>query len=548
LQFLISKQKNIFSNFGLYGLFVFKMILLLSALCMLLISLADIKPLEASTLQTVRIGLTFRFHEVQSIPITDRSIVLGHNRNGSFTPIITKNTTSGFTVSIPTGHYAKISNSFSSYAEAQMQGIGTILFNGDEYILLSGPFSTAAEAQNLGTVYTPSTQSVLLSADNSPAIIFDTDRFMQVTPVSGSDSIGLGDRRFRGVVEFGRFRGQNITAVNIVPLEQYLFSVVPSEMPASWHMEALRAQAIAARSYTINRSGVHAAEGFDLCDGVHCQVYIGRGNESQRTTYAVNSTAGRFAFFNDQIINATYFSSSGGVTDNSENVWLNPTPYLISVIETAETEFRQWQRTFTMAELTQLANSGANNIGTVQSVTVIHQFNGRVGRLTLNGTSGNRTLQREEIRTFFSGSPDGSLLSRNFYISGTNPPQIGQGQSIAHVGNSPISIQSVSGDLTSALAREVHVLGQEGSTATRSELSVIGQSSAVVYGGQGGSSGQTPNLPETTTHSTGNSVTFIGRGHGHGVGMSQFGARGMAEAGYTYREIIAFYYNGAIIR
>jgi len=516
----------------------YKMLLLAAALLMTSMSLPS---KTYASLQTVRVGLT-RFHEVTSIPITDRSVIIGFNNNGSFTQIIAKNTTSGFVVTIPSGYFAQVSGGFSSYAEAQMQGAGTVLFNGSNFTLLSGPFQTREEALSLGELYVPSAQSVLLIADNIPAIVFDAGSLMQIAPASGEDSVSVGDRRYRGIIEFGRFRGRNLTAVNIVPLEQYLFSVVPSEMPASWHMNALKAQAIAARSYSINRAGVHSAEGFDLCDTTHCQVYIGRGNEHARTTDAVNQTAGRFAFWGEQIINATYFSSSGGVTDNSENVWINPTPYLISVVETNETEFLNWQRTFSMQELTNLAG----NIGQVSSVTVTHQSNGRVGQLVLNGAGGSRILQREEIRTFFSGTSEGSLPSRNFYIAGTNPQTSQQVQAATHAGNIPISIRAAEGEAVNALAGGIYVLGRTGNAATHSGLTVIGQNATVSYGAL--PAGQAPNLGGGTAESTGNSVAFTGRGFGHGVGMSQFGARGMAEAGFTYREIIAFYYNGAVVR
>ena len=528
-----------------------RIILFIAVLCIFITSFTGFRQAEASDLNTVRVGLTARFREVTSISINERSIVLGFNNFGNFNSIITVNATSGFTVTIPSGYYARSSVGFLSYAEATMQGAGTILFDGNTYVLLRGPFQTPAEAQGHGELYTPSLQSVLLSADDIPMVIFDTDMFMQIAPAAGADSIGLGDRRYRGVIEFGRFTRRNITAVNVISLEEYLYSVVPSEMPQSWHMEALKAQAVAARSYAVTRAGIHAQEGFDLCDGIHCQAYIGRGNEAERTTDAVRQTAGRFAFFNDEVINATYFSSSGGVTDNSENVWVATVPYLRSVIEIAEVEYRQWQRTFTMAELTQLANSGGYNIGTVQSVTLVHQFNGRVGRLTLNGTNGNRTLQKEGIRTFFSGSPEGSLLSRNFYIEGTSPPRITPGQVAAPDGGSQISILSADGSIISAAPGSISILGAGGNTSIPNEIAVRGRATTVSYGGgqaQGNVTAQTPNLPETTIQSTGDSVTFIGKGNGHGVGMSQFGARGMAEAGFTYRQIIEFYYSGAIVK
>ena len=272
---------------------------------------------------------------------------------------------------------------------------------------------------------------------------------------------------FRGAVEFSRIGGgSGITAVNIVHLEEYLFSVVPSEMPASWHPEALKAQAVAARTYALNtltQGSRHT--GFDLCNTVCCQVYRGIEWEHESTNQAVLATAGLAIYHSGRLIDAVYFASSGGATENSENVWLEPRPYLRSVTDHHEFEPVIWHRTFSMQEITQLLAQNNRSIGSAVSVAIagVHP-SGRVESLVIQGTAGQVTLQREEVRTFFAPSEEGSLRSRMFVISGTD------------------------------------------------------------------------------------FIVISGRGFGHGVGMSQRGAEGMARMGFTFRDILTHFYSGVVIQ
>jgi hypothetical protein len=112
----------------------------------------------------------------------------------------------------------------------------------------------------------------------------------------GNGFISLGSSRYRGSVEFGRFGGSGITAVNIVSAEEYLYGVVSAEMGAGFHHEALKAQAVAARSYMLTRMGVHSAQGYDLCDQGHCQAYRGVGGEHEPAVRAVNETMGQVMY------------------------------------------------------------------------------------------------------------------------------------------------------------------------------------------------------------------------------------------------------------
>ena len=334
---------------------------------------------------------------------------------------------------------------------------------------------------------------------------------------AGSGMVSLDGREYRGGVEFSRLSGSGITAINLVSMEEYLLSVVPSEMPASWHLEALKAQAVAARTYALRtvRNSVHT--GFDLCDGVHCQVYNGAGWEHENSSAAVMATAGLALFFNGELIDAVYSASSGGFTENSENVWLEARPYLRSVSDYHEFEPVIWTRSFTLAEITFLASQSGRNIGMATGVSIsgFHD-SGRVEQLIIHGTTGQIFLEKEEIRTFFARSEGGSLQSRIFTFG--EPPAGQTGTDAVYVFDGQQLINTALSD--------IYVLTPEGVFAYQAEP-------------------QPPSARQLTA--SGNIITMHGRGFGHGVGLSQRGAEGMARRGYDFRRILTHFYTGVTI-
>ena len=151
---------------------------------------------------------------------------------------------------------------------------------------------------------------------------------------SGSARLQINDRSYRGSLEvFGNARN-TLTTVNELPLEEYLLGVVPNELSPSTfgQLEALKAQAVAARTYIIRNMGQYRAEGYDICDTDQCQVYFGAGTEDPLSSQAVNETRGVVATYNGQPINALYSSTCGGRTESSENIFGEKLPYLTSVM------------------------------------------------------------------------------------------------------------------------------------------------------------------------------------------------------------------------
>src|SRR4051794_18776290 len=150
----------------------------------------------------------------------------------------------------------------------------------------------------------------------------------------GTTPLSLGSHAYRGYLRVNRPRAA-LEVVNVVPLDQYLRGVVPSEMPDRWPAEALAAQAVAARTYAL----AHLQRGdFDLYSDTRSQVYGGIRAEAASTDDAGAETAGKVVFYNDQIADTFFFSSSGGQTANVQDVWNSPpVPYLVSVPDPYDT-------------------------------------------------------------------------------------------------------------------------------------------------------------------------------------------------------------------
>ncbi|MCF8000370.1 MAG: SpoIID/LytB domain-containing protein [Halanaerobiales bacterium] len=142
---------------------------------------------------------------------------------------------------------------------------------------------------------------------------------------------GKENRQYRGDIYLNPASNKRFNLLNYIDLTSYMLSVVPSEMPASWPSEALKAQSVVARSYILNNLNSHNDKEYDLCASVHCIVYAGASNENKNTTEAIIATKNEVITYKDRIIDAVFSSNSGGYTEASENVWINSLPYLKAV-------------------------------------------------------------------------------------------------------------------------------------------------------------------------------------------------------------------------
>lgn len=264
--------------------------------------------------------------------------------------------------------------------------------------------------------------------------------------------VWIGDRWYRGKVKLIPGDG-GVTAINYVNIDDYLYSVVGSEMPASWPQEALRSQAIAARSYALYQKNRANGHSYDLNSTQISQVYKGLEGEAASTQSAVDATRGKVLTHGGKVIEAVFHSSSGGHTENSEHVWSKAVPYLKGVPDFDQNApVYSWRAQFSLEEV----GARVGYPGIIQAVEVLSRTpQGRANRMSIIGDVGTLTMTGDTFR---------------------------------------------------------YKLGLR---STKFDLAV-----------------------------SPTSISVAGNGFGHGIGMSQWGARGMAERGQRYGDILTHFYKG----
>ncbi|QNI59638.1 stage II sporulation protein D [Synechococcus sp. BIOS-U3-1] len=343
--------------------------------------------------------------------------------------------------------------------------------------------------------------------------------------------IWLGRRRYRGdlllVVRSGR-----ILAINQLGIETYLPSVVGSEMPAKWPLAALQAQAVAARTYALRQRGRKAD--FDVKATVSSQVYKGIESETPKTREAVATTRSLVLVHGGRLINAVFHSSSGGSTEPSGEVWQNQLPYLVSVEDHDQhSPVHRWNQRFEVADLRRrfeetggverLSVLSTSSTGRVRSARI----QGPLGSLVLTGRQLRQRLGLKSTMVSFSllqGDLGGAVESVKPADHGAkSPPQL--------IGLWRDSASGFSGAVDQAPA------GRAVAAAPLPPPPLSARPNASIRSAR----------PHKT--SSGSMVLEAeGQGYGHGVGMSQWGAHGLASKGADFREILNHYYRGATIR
>lgn len=212
-----------------------------------------------------------------------------------------------------------------------------------------------------------------------------------------------GDKWYRGEVEVfaGKKSKSYLTLVNRLPLEEYLYGVVPSEMPASWPVEALKTQAVAARTYVLSNLGQYEGEGFDVLSTTASQVYGGVEEETPSGNQAVNETRGKVVTYNSKLITAYYCSSAGGVTESGFDAWGRDIPYLKPVKDYDQDSPRYvWYKTLTNQVIQNvLKKDFGKNIGQIKNISVSSTTDsGRAKNLKFEGTLGDVEVDAKKFR------------------------------------------------------------------------------------------------------------------------------------------------------
>ncbi len=496
----------------------------------------------------VKVGLTRELSNKSQITINNTDINVGYSYENFVALPLNLTTTTNFVAKPVSGYFVKLPETVATkdelvtlQASYNLLGVNTIIYitNNNEYSLLVGPFDNTtlsqikvSELSVLGKAATILSVSnkISLQVDSALSLIFGNETLKpQVTTYVPSAYMNISNNfNYRGAIQLNLVNGY-VQPVNVVALENYLYGLVPSEMPASWHTEALKAQAVAARTYAYSAmvSSKHSADGYHLCDSTHCQVYKGVNNEYATSNTAVDNTKGIVAYNNNSLIEALFSSSNGGSTANSEDVWANSIPYLRAKADPYETNDSSWTRTFSQSELTNLVAAKQSNLGSVQSVVIDQKDTfGRATSLTFVCINGTYSVKKDAIRSFFSSTTDGSLRSTNFKIT-------------SNISTSNVSVMNDIDNL--AVYSNGNMVDYTGgmSIVTSNGVFTSSDNSTNVIN----ATGTITSYGRSEVISNGNLV-LSGKGYGHGVGMSQFGAKGMADQGFTYDQILSFYFTG----
>jgi stage II sporulation protein D len=206
-------------------------------------------------------------------------------------------------------------------------------------------------------------------------------------------------RNYRGAMELRR-NGGGVMAINIVPLDAYVQGVIPGEMPSTWRPEALKAQAVAARSYALATD--HGGTLFDQYSDTRSQVYTGMSAEQRSTNAAARATAGQVVLYRGRVATTYYFSTSGGRTENVENVFYGSphTPYLRGVKDAYDggSPRHRWQKRFSGASLG--SRLGAQCRGSFRAIKVLKRgFSPRVVRAQVVCSRGRVRASGQTLRS-----------------------------------------------------------------------------------------------------------------------------------------------------
>ena len=336
--------------------------------------------------------------------------------------------------------------------------------------------------------------------------------------VSNSSVISLDGVAYRGTIELIPTAENTFTVINFVNINDYIASVVGKEMSPSWHIEALKAQAVCARSYTISTFNKHSSLGFNLCATQDCQVYKGISGESEKTVQAAHETKNQVLTYEGKVASTLYSSSNGGSTAYSKNVWGNDVPYLTGKADIhenpAEISNSPWQVKLTNEEIKEKLGQNDIDIGDIYDIKVTgaDEF-GRTYKVTIYGTKGSFDLVNDKTRTFFG------LRSQKYSItdSKTNTAKL-----------------YAKGSGEASRVSSYNCISSSGVKETPAQIGVQTVSGIKSY------SIRNSSIPDGT-------YLLDGTGWGHGLGMSQWGAKAMADKGFSYTDILEFYYTGTTL-
>lgn len=493
-------------------------ILPLVLLTMLFCGLFACMTIKAAT--DIRVGLKSSYFDKKIITVYNTCLKMGYCINDSFKAELELKSAGGFSFEPDKSEYYSDGLTYSKYKDAAAAASGIK----DAYVCYAGRNKWMVYIKGTGDgAYTKVSSNDIVSISFGQKTILTDGNVSGGYPqfaAAGSDKyITLGSKKYRGRIEIGRYGNDTIKAINIVNVERYLMGVVSCEMNTTWHSEAQRAQAVAARSYCLANTGFKAdsylSKGYVIVDTDESQVYGGVNKETEISGYAVKSTLKQVLKSNGNTVPAYFFSTSGGATEFSADIWGGNSSVFIGVFDEYETnpERKPWIVKTTFSELAQkLASKGYSVSGIKDVYPEMLSDSGRVSSIKVKHSGRNTTVKGSEIKSLYG------MHSNKFKII------------TAERDDHSVYVMT-DGDMEEPEVSDIYVISGTGQVSKIEDNT--DQMIVISYDNM-------TNFPVDTPED--NEIWFLGMGWGHGIGMSQSGAYGLALKGYKYDEILRYYY------
>ncbi|SMG08897.1 SpoIID/LytB domain-containing protein [Dethiosulfovibrio salsuginis] len=376
------------------------------------------------------------------------------------------------------------------------------------------------------------------------SVIVSGKAFTPPLQIRSSSPIVYNKRPYLGFFKVTLSRGR-LFVVNVIDVESYLRGVLKMEVNPGWPKESLKAQAIISRTYALNQMGRHGSDGFDVCATQHCQVYRGINAHDRAIDKAISETKGKVLTYKGSLAKTLFHSDSGGITAAAKDVWGGDLPYLVSVSDpvSSSSPHSKWTASLTGSQIgTALARIG-QNIGTATSISVLSRDgSGRVLDMEVLGTSGRIKIRAHKFREALGGS---LVKSTSFTLRGS--ASLPTSEPLKPAPNRP----NLSDILSPAEERLLMMLTKQGAFSSDELIAMLMDPSKKRYFIQK-AQGKAPLQPQTPViaerkPASGGGFILEGKGWGHGVGLSQWGAMALASSGWSAERILAHYYPGTSI-
>ncbi len=443
-------------------------------------------------------------------------------------------------------------------------------YNGERYEISVGSYIDENSAvDTINKLSNNNLDSEILCGENKNIVVYNNESkvvlmysnnyniyFTSYNSNLSFNMISIDKKPYRGLMGFYIIDESKLISINYVDLESYLYGVVPNEIIPSWPIEAIKAQVLAARTYAMSCLNYKSNYGYDLEDNQDSQVYRGYASEYENINKAVDDTKGQKIYYDDKLIQAFFHSSSGGSTENSENIWFEALPYLRGVKDeysniSPQTE---WNKVATREYIIEKLQADGNDINDLYGIEISKvSENYRVLECIFLTDKGKITYKKENVRRVLGYD---FLLSSWFTIKNSNFFYF-TNETFAKLG---INLDNSKEPETGSGILDVIVdIDNKDTSSFEEEDSSKSLDTGNIDGKYLISSTKTTSVNKNSTafiSKTGISIqnndtseyNFSGRGWGHGIGMSQYGAKEMATQGFTYEEILKYYYTGVTIK